>query len=197
MVRHAQPGFSGRAHFFFPHYSTVCKPVGDIRSCRYQYSRRAAISQYTLSFAAPPPLRPTTLGGEARTAGLAGSTIAILSRRWLPLPTFHPPLCEDLDCWPWPSCLLVAASARLACTHTLPCFAARFLTSLKNFVPGTVICPLWRRNRPQRTDQNQCVRQDANQGWKLIRLEGKEQRQPAVHLHKIAEGTAHKHRKRW
>ena len=145
----------------------------------------------------PPPLRPTTLGGEARTAGLAGSTIANLSRSGLPLPTLTVGLDHLVDCRPWPSCLLVASSARLACTHTLPCFAARFLTSLKNFIPGTVICPLWRRNRPQRTDQNQCVRQDANQGWKLIRLEGKEQRQPAVHLHKIAEGTAHKHRKRW
>ena len=51
-----QPGFSGGALFFFFTYGTVCKPVGDIRSCRYQYSRRATISQYTLSFAAPPPI---------------------------------------------------------------------------------------------------------------------------------------------
>ena len=48
----------------------------------------------------PPPLRPTTLGGEARTAGLAGSTIANLSRSGLPLPTLTVGLDHLVDCRP-------------------------------------------------------------------------------------------------
>ena len=75
-------------------------------------------------------------------AAPAGPISSKHSRSWWPLPTCAHPCVKILTVSLDHFVSWLFFSAPLACAHTLPCCTARILSSVKNSIPGTVICPL-------------------------------------------------------